>query len=59
MKLAKQLDTQLKRLVFEAGDLGSHYCRKEVAKMLAAGCTVTPPIFHYVFGRDGFWWGER
>ena len=25
-------------------DLGTHYCRKGVATMVAAGCTVSPPI---------------
>ena len=44
-KLVKQLDTQLKRLGFEAGYLGSHSCSKGVATMVAAGCTVYPPIF--------------
>ena len=43
-KLVKHLDTKLKRLGFEAGDLGSHYCRKGVATMLAVGCAVSPPI---------------
>ena len=45
MKLVKQLDTQLKRLGFEAGDLGSHSYHKGVATMVASGCTVSPPIF--------------
>ena len=44
MKLVKQFDTQLKRLGFEAGDLGTHSCRKGVAKMVATGYTVSPPI---------------
>ena len=39
-KLVKQLDMQLKRLGFEAGYLGYHYCRKGVAKVVAAGYTV-------------------
>ena len=43
-KLVKQLDTQLKRLVFEAGDLGYYSCHKGMATMVAAGCTVSPPI---------------
>ena len=43
-KLVKQLDTQLKRPVFEAGDIGYQSYRKGVATMGAAGCTVHPPI---------------
>ena len=43
-KTVKQLDMQLKRLGFEAGDIGSHSCRKGVATMVAAGCTVYLPI---------------
>ena len=43
-KTVKQLDMQLKRLGFEAGDIGSHSCHKGVATMVAAGCTVYPPI---------------
>ena len=35
-KLVKNLDMQLKRLGFEAGDLGSHFCRRGVATMVAA-----------------------
>ena len=29
---------------FEIGDLGTHSSRKGVATMIAAGCTVSPPI---------------
>ena len=43
-KLVKQLDMQLKILGSEAGYIGSHSCCKGVATMLAAGCTVSPPI---------------
>ena len=28
----------------EPGDLGTHSCRKGVGTMVAAGCTVSPPI---------------
>ena len=49
MKLVKYLDTQLKRLDFEVGDLGSYYCHKGVATMVAAGCTVYIPIFALCF----------
>ena len=38
------MDTHLKRLGFEAGDLGSHSCRKVLDTMVAAGCTASPPI---------------
>ena len=44
MKLAKQLDTQLKILGFESGDLGPHSCCKEVATMLSAGYTLNTHI---------------
>ena len=43
-KASKQLDMQLKIIGFEQGDIGSHYCRKGVATMLAVGCAVSPPI---------------
>ena len=43
-KLVNNLDKQLKRHGFEVGDLGSHFCCKWVAKMVAALCTFTPPI---------------
>ena len=58
-KIVKQLDTQLKRLAFEAGYLGPHSCCKVVAKMVAAGYTVYPLLLHYVFGRDGFYVGWK
>ena len=35
---------QHKILGFGAGDIGSHSCRKEVATLVDAGCTVPPPI---------------
>ena len=35
----------MKRIGFEAGDLGFHSFRKGVATMVAAGFTVPPPIF--------------
>ena len=43
-KPVTQLDTQLKILGFETGDLGYHSCRKGVATMLDAGCAVYPHI---------------
>ena len=54
MKLVEQLDTQLKILGFEAGDLVPHSCRKGAAIMVSAGCTVSSLLLHYVFGRGGF-----
>ena len=36
--------TELQALGVEDGDLGTHSCRKGVATMVAAGCTVSPPI---------------
>ena len=42
--LVKQLDTQLKRIGFEAGYIGSHSFHKGVTTMVALGCTVYPPI---------------
>ena len=35
---------ELQVLGVEEGDLGTHSCRKGVATMVAAGCTVSPPI---------------
>ena len=35
---------ELQQLDVEEGDLGTHSCRKGVATMVAAGCTVSPPI---------------
>ena len=35
---------ELQQLGVEEGDLGTHSCRKGVATMVAAGCTVSPPI---------------
>ena len=35
---------ELQELGVEDGDLGTHSCRKGVATMVAAGCTVSPPI---------------
>ena len=35
---------ELQLLGVEEGDLGTHSCRKGVATMVAAGCTVSPPI---------------
>ena len=35
---------ELQLLGVEDGDLGTHSCRKGVATMVAAGCTVSPPI---------------
>ena len=36
--------SDLQQLGVEEGDLGTHSCRKGVATMVAAGCTVSPPI---------------
>ena len=36
--------SELQQLGVEDGDLGTHSCRKGVATMVAAGCTVSPPI---------------
>ena len=36
--------SELQQLGVEEGDLGTHSCRKGVATMVAAGCTVSPPI---------------
>lgn len=43
-KLVLELDSQLSDMGFEIGDLGTHSSRKGVATMIAAGCTVSPPI---------------
>ena len=42
--LLKHLDTKLKRLGFETGDLGSHSCHNGVSTMIAAGCRAYTPI---------------
>ena len=42
--LAKDNLGNLKTVGVVEGDLGTHYCRKSVATMIAAGCTVYPPI---------------
>ena len=34
----------LKTLGVEEDNIGMHFCRKEVSTMVAAGCTVYPPI---------------
>ncbi|GFH55956.1 hypothetical protein CTEN210_12433 [Chaetoceros tenuissimus] len=39
-----ELEAQLSNIGFEKGDLGTHSCRKGVGTMIAAGCTVSPPI---------------
>ena len=39
-----ELSPELKRLGYEAGNLGTHSSRKGVATMVACGCTVSPPI---------------
>ena len=36
--------SELELLDVEDGDLGTHSCYKGVAMMVAAGCTVSPPI---------------
>ena len=43
-KLVVELDSQLSDMGYELGDLGTHSSRKGVASMIAAGCTVSPPI---------------
>ena len=42
--LIKDNLVHLKTLGIEEGGLGTHSCRKRVADMVAAGCTVSPPI---------------
>ena len=44
LNLLNDCKDELKILGFEKDDLGSHSCRKGVATMIAAGCTVSPPI---------------
>lgn len=43
-QLVCMLEIPLKKLGYEPGDLGTHSSRKGVATMVAAGCTVSPPI---------------
>jgi hypothetical protein len=42
--LVSECSAELKNMGFEKADLGTHSCRKGVATMVAAGCTVSPPI---------------
>ena len=44
LNLLKENEEELKRMGVEPGDLGTHSCRKGVGTMVAAGCTVSPPI---------------
>ncbi|KAL7524807.1 hypothetical protein ACHAXR_003117, partial [Thalassiosira sp. AJA248-18] len=43
-KLVKQMKKPLAKLGFAPGDLATHSARKGVGTMVAAGCTVSPPI---------------
>ena len=43
-RMVKSCASELKLLGFEPGDLGTHLSRKGVATMIAAGCTISPPI---------------
>ena len=43
-QLLKDNEVVLKTMGVEPGDLGTHSCRKGVGTMVAAGCTVSPPI---------------
>ena len=44
MATLKELEEELKMFGVNVGNLGTHSCRKGVASMVAAGCTVSPPI---------------
>ena len=44
LNLLDECKDDLKIFGFDKDDLGSHSCRKGVATMIAAGCTVSPPI---------------
>ena len=44
LNLLKANEEELKNMGVEPGDLGTHSCRKGVGTMVAAGCTVSPPI---------------
>ena len=43
-KLKEEMKDELEALGFSPRDLGTHSARKGVATMVAAGCTVSPPI---------------
>ena len=49
--------TEFELLGVEDGDLGTHSCRKGVITMVAAGCTVSPPIVS-ICVRAGWVMGE-
>ena len=44
LAVVKENMHELEPLGVEEGDLGTHSCRKGVATMVAAGCTISPPI---------------
>ena len=44
LSLLRANTEHLKSMGVEPGDLGTHSCRKGVGTMVAAGCTVSPPI---------------
>lgn len=44
LDFVKETMHELEPLGVQEGDLGTHSCRKGVATMVAAGCTVSPPI---------------
>ena len=44
LRLLIEHEEELKSMGVEPGDLGTHSCRKGVGTMVAAGCTMSPPI---------------
>ena len=44
LNLLQANEEELKNMGVEPEDLGTHSCRKGVGTMVAAGCTVSPPI---------------
>ena len=44
LQMISNYKSELQQLGVEEGDLGTHSCRKGVATMVAAGCTVSSPI---------------
>ena len=44
LQMISDYKSELQQLGVKEGDLGTHSCRKGVATMVAAGCTISPPI---------------
>ena len=59
LEFIKQHEIDLKAMGIEAGDLGTHSCRKGVATMVGAGFTVSPPIVSLCVRAGWVMWGVK